>query len=80
MATVRTLIEQLRELKDLDQPIVYQFVLADHTDLDTEQFDQVADYLMDNDQFGEESSELFSSWISEAMDVILDAQEQDEDD
>jgi hypothetical protein len=51
--TVRDLIDQLKEIKDKDQPVIFQYFLAEHFEFDqvvatTEQFEQVAEDLEDN--------------------------------
>jgi hypothetical protein len=53
MATIQTLIDQLQEIKDKDQTVIFQYFLAEHFELDGEeptaaQFDRVANDLDDN--------------------------------
>ena len=53
MATIQTLIDQLQEIEDKDQTVIFQYYLAEHFELDGEeptaaQFDKVAEDLNDN--------------------------------
>ena len=43
MKTVRQLISSLLSEQDLDQPVIYQYYLAEHFGTDTETFDKVAE-------------------------------------
>jgi hypothetical protein len=52
MATVKQLIEQLQEIENKDQTVIFQYFLADHFDLDGQtptagQFDQAFEDLDD---------------------------------
>jgi hypothetical protein len=75
--TVKDLIKQLQEEHGSDEPIIFQYVVADHTDLDSDTFEEVADYLMGNDQFGEDTTEVFKSWITEALDIVQESAEEE---
>jgi hypothetical protein len=43
-----------------------------------DEFEEVSNYLMNNDSFGEESAEFFSAWMSEAMSIIEELEEEEE--
>lgn len=43
MKTIRQLISFLMNEQDLDQPVIYQYYLAEHFGTDTETFDKVAE-------------------------------------
>ena len=43
MKTIRQLISSLMNEQDLDQPVIYQYYLAEHFGTDTETFDNVAE-------------------------------------
>ena len=43
--TIRELIEQLKDEGNLDQPIFYQYLLAEHTSLSRKKFEQALDNL-----------------------------------
>ena len=68
----------LQKEYDPTQAIVFQFLTAEYAGLEEEDFVEVADYLMDNESFGEETSEMFRGWITEAQDVLATAEEQEE--
>ena len=59
--TVGKLIELLK-LSDLDEPIVFQFVLTEHTLYTPEEFEKIADYLEDSDSFGDETARILKDW------------------
>lgn len=55
MATVKTLIEQLQEIENQDQPIIFQYYIAEHfidpsteDNMEPERFQAVADEVEDN--------------------------------
>jgi hypothetical protein len=78
MATVQNLIDQLQKNHDPDEQIIYQYVVQEHTDLDEIEFPEVAEYLMDNDNFADETSEMFTGWITEAQSVLAEAENDEE--
>ena len=78
MSTVKSLIEQLKTL-DPKEGIVFQYFTAEHANLDEDEFKDVAEYLMGNDQFATDASEVFRSWITEAVDVIATNYDEDEE-
>ena len=43
MKTIRQLISSLMNEQDLDQPVIYQYYLAEHFGTDIETFDKVAE-------------------------------------
>lgn len=57
---------------DPDEPIVFQFLLHEHTSIDytAEEFQRIADYLEDSDSFGEETSSVLYRWCEEALDCL----------
>jgi hypothetical protein len=79
MATVASLIEQLKE-HDPNEPILFQYMIADWTSYLPEEFEEISSYLMSNDQFGDDTSELFSSWMSEASGIIEEQEEEEDND
>lgn len=79
MATVKDLVEQLQRNYKPEEPIVFQYMVAEYTSFDDDTFAEIANYLMNNDSFGEESAEFFTAWMNEAEDVIETEREQEED-
>lgn len=79
MTTVKQLIKQLKEYHDPDEPIIFQYIVADYTDYSESDFESIAEYLMDNDSFGDESANFFASWMEEARDCIYTHQEEEEE-
>jgi hypothetical protein len=77
MTTVKNLINQLKSHHDLDEPIVFQYFVAEHTDLDEKEFGEVADYLMGNDNFAEDATDLFRGWITEASDIVNEEEKEE---
>jgi hypothetical protein len=73
--TVQKLIDQLQKEHDPNEAIIFQYVLAEHTDLDQGTFADVSEYLMGNDNFAEDTTEVFQSWTTEARDVLEDQEE-----
>ena len=63
--TVGKLIELLK-LSDPDEPIVFQFLLAEHTDYFVSQFEAIADYLGDSSAFGDHTSRVLKQWCVDA--------------
>ncbi len=69
MATVRDLIEQLRELKDHDQPIIYQYYLAEHFEFN----DKDEAYSPTEDQFAQAAEDLDDDELwHDALETIND--------
>lgn len=77
--TVQQLIDQLQRNHNPNDSIVFQYYVADYTDYTEEEFTPIAEYLMDNESFGEESTHFFTSWITEGNSVLEDYAEQDND-
>lgn len=73
--TVQNLIEQLQKNHNPDDSIIFQYMVSEYTSYTEEKFQPIAEYIMDNESFGEESSEFFTAWITEANDVLLEEQE-----
>ena len=55
---------------DPDEPIVFQFLLQEHTNFTPEEFDRIADYLEDSDSFGDETARMLKDWCFEALDCL----------
>ena len=70
MTSVRELIDQLQRNHELDEPIVFQYFVADYTSYGKPKFERLANYLMNNESFGEESTNFFLSWLTEADDIL----------
>jgi hypothetical protein len=66
MTTVKQLIEQLQENHDPDEPIVFQYLVADHTHYPTDEFDRLAEKVMDSNTFGDNSTRFFMDYLAEA--------------
>lgn len=77
MATVASLIEQLKT-HDPNEAIVFQYMVAEWTSYAPEDFAEVSNYLMNNDSFGDESSQFFRAWMSEASSIIEELEEEEE--
>lgn len=80
MSTVASLIDQLQRNHKPEDSIVFQYMVADFTSYLPEEFDEISSYLMNNDSFGEESSEFFIGWMSEAASIIEDEEEEEDND
>jgi hypothetical protein len=78
MATVAELIDQLQRNHKLDEPIVFQYMVQEYTPYLPEEFEDITNYLMANDQFGQDSAELFIGWMSEAASIIEELEEEEE--
>lgn len=77
MATVASLIEQLKTNHNPDEPIVFQYMVQEFTSYLPNEFEEISNYLMNNDSFGEESGEFLRAWMSEAMGIIEEEEEED---
>jgi hypothetical protein len=66
MPTVGELIKQLQK-RDPDEPIVYQYLLCEPTDISIDDFEQASEYLADSGAFGEYTSEILNDYIIEAL-------------
>jgi hypothetical protein len=51
---------------DPDEPIVFQFLLAEHTDYSVSRFAELVDILEDSDSFGDHTSRVLKEWLVEA--------------
>jgi len=76
--TVQQLIEQLQRNHQPEDSIVFQYFVADYTGKSEEEFAPIAEYLMNNQSFGEESTNFFTAWLNEGEDVLLTLAEQEE--
>jgi hypothetical protein len=63
--TVQKLIDLLKTL-DPNEPIVFQFLIAEHTNYFVSQFEAIADYLEDSDSFGDNTARVLKEWCVEA--------------
>ena len=75
MTTIKDLIDQLKML-DENEPVAYQYVLADSVGMSEADFAPIAEYLMNNNSFGEESANFFTAWVIEAQDVLANVPTQ----
>ena len=78
MSTVAQLIDQLQRNHKLDEPIVFQYMVQEYTPYLPEEFEDITNYLMANDQFGQDSAELFIGWMSEAASIIEELEKEEE--
>ena len=78
MSTVAQLIDQLQRNHKLDEPIVFQYMVQEYTPYLPDEFAEISNYLMNNDSFGDESSQFFRAWMSEAMSIIEEELEEEE--
>jgi len=77
MATVANLIEQLKA-HDPNEPIVFQYMIQEYTPYFADEFEDITNYLMANDQFAQDSAELFIGWMSEARSIIEELDKEEE--
>ena len=77
MSTVAQLIDQLQRNHKLDEPIVFQYMVQEYTPYLPDEFDEISNYLMNNDSFGDESSQFFRAWMSEAASIIEEEEEEE---
>lgn len=66
MPTVAQLITQLQK-HNPDEPIVYQYLLCEHTNYSIDDFEQASEYLADSGAFGEHTAEVLTDYIMEAL-------------
>ena len=78
MATVAELIDQLQRNHKLDEPIVFQYMVQEYTPYLPDEFAEISNYLMNNDSFGDESSQFFRAWMSEAASIIEELEKEEE--
>jgi len=78
MATVNELIQYLNGIKDKDQAIFYQYILAEHTDYTPEQFEKLVE------EVEESSADNLSNYmfdeLREAESSVLVEEEEEEED
>lgn len=75
--TVKQLIESLQTL-DQDEAILFQYLVAEHTEYNKANFAKLVGYLEDSTDFGDDTSEQFTEWLVECEDILFE--EKDEDD
>jgi hypothetical protein len=66
MTTVKQLIEQLQQNHEPDEAIVFQYLVAEFTPYAPETFETLAGLVMDNNVFGDDSTQFFLSALEEA--------------
>jgi hypothetical protein len=83
MATVKDLIEQLNDIEDKEQPIIFQYFLAEHFEFSDlgevrqptlEQFDEVVDAL-DHESLWDDARETINDY---AYGIVSEDDEEDE--
>ena len=67
--TVQRLINLLK-IYNPDEPIVFQFLLAEHTSYSPEQFEEIADFIEDSGPFCEDTARVLKEWCETAVDEI----------
>ena len=67
--TIEKLIDLLKTY-DPNEPIVFQFLVQEHTNYTPEDFERIADYLEDSDSFEEETARVMRDWCEEALDCL----------
>lgn len=76
MTTVSQLISLLQDNHEPDEAIVFQYLVAEHTPYSPNEFEPLAELVMDSTSFGEESTQFFLSALEEA-EYSLDEEEED---
>jgi hypothetical protein len=61
--TVKELIEQLKDIPG-NTPVVFQYLLPEHTEYDTDDFTERAEAL-DYTDFGDAMSSVMNEWLDE---------------
>jgi hypothetical protein len=83
MATVQNLIDQLNQIDDKEQSVIFQYYLAEHFEFEdkgtptAEQFDEVADDL-DDESLWEDSAETINDYLFGIMNKDEDEEEEEE--
>jgi len=72
---IKDLIAQLQE-EDQEAPVLMQYYTAAHAAIPEDKFEAVADYLLDNQNFLEDIHEVFSGWMTEALDIVDELEEE----
>lgn len=75
--TVKQLIQQLQENHDPNEPIVFQYLVQEHTSYSPEEFENLAEIVMDSPDFGSDATMLFISALEEA-EYSLDEEEEED--
>ena len=80
MATVKSLIAQLQEIENKEQPIIFQYYIAEHfidpnTDdnLEPERFEKIADEVEDN-----RSQYIWDDVFQEIAELVSELEEDEE--
>jgi hypothetical protein len=69
--TVQELINQLQTYEKPDEKIIFQYMTAGHAGISEKLFSEIAAYLMENEQLGEDTANVFLAWIEEANGVLI---------
>jgi hypothetical protein len=83
MATVQNLIDQLNQIDDKEQSVIFQYYLAEHFEFEdkgtptAEQFDEVADDL-DDESLWEDSAETINDYLFGIMNKDEEEEEEEE--
>jgi hypothetical protein len=77
MTTVKQLISLLQENHDPDEAIVFQYLVQEHTSYSPEEFENLAEIVMDSPDFGSDTTQFFLSALEEA-EYSLDEEEEEE--
>jgi hypothetical protein len=72
---IKDLIAQLQE-EDQEAPILFEYYTAAHAAIPEDKFEGVADYLLGNQNFLEDIHEVFSGWMTEALDIVQTIEEE----
>lgn len=67
--TIEKLIDLLKTY-DPNEPVVFQFLTQEDGDYTPEDFERIADYLAQNDNYASDSSRLMYEWCEEALDCL----------
>jgi hypothetical protein len=84
MATVQNLIDQLNQIDDKEQSVIFQYYLAEHFEFEdkgtptAEQFDEVADDL-DDESLWEDSAETINDYLFGIMNKDEDEEEEEDE-
>lgn len=66
--TVKQLIESLQSIQDQDQAVMFQYLLAEHTDISVPNFEKLVGRVEQSSSFADETSKDFIDWLYEVDD------------
>jgi hypothetical protein len=72
---IKHLIAELQE-EDKEAAVLVQYYTVDHAAIPEAYFEAVAEYLQGNDNFLEDIHEVFTSWMTEALDIVQELEEE----